>query len=240
MSLLLLFNQSLSDSGAVGQDVLDLMELLNQELQLQPGEADVTKGLLALNAAQDFFESLASQQPGILGSQVGSFTTTANTETITFPLGLMRVDRIDLMDTSVTPNVPKYQLKNPKKAGGHAGSNRWPWNLLNTSGTGEPYMYWTNGRTIYLNPIPADAYTLRWYGFAAQDNITASGNFMYPDICMLPFASFAVRLIKSGVDDPATDMISLAQETFNPVLKSLTNFNRDGAMTLNYTQNHST
>ncbi len=44
-----------------------MMELVNQELQLQAGEENVTKGLLALNVAQDYFESLAAQRPQILG-----------------------------------------------------------------------------------------------------------------------------------------------------------------------------
>lgn len=237
--LILLFNESLSDSGASGQDVLDLMELLNQELQLQAGEPDVTKGLLALNAAQDFFESIISQHPNVLGSQVGTFETTSDTETITFPLGLMRIDRIDLMDLTDTDRV-KHRLHNPKTAGGHVDTSRWPWNLLNTTGSGEPFLYWTNGRTVYLNPIPAGEYTLRWYGFAAQDNITADGDFMYPDICMLPLASFAVRLIKTGVDDPTTDIIQLAKDIFDPLIDSLSNFNRDGATPLQYTQTHTT
>jgi hypothetical protein len=238
MSLLLLYNQSLSESGAVGQDVLDLMELLNNELHVQPGEPDVTRALLALNAAQDFFESLASQHTSILGSQVGEFETDTNVETITFPLGLMRVDRIDFTEDEKV----KYQLKNPKNPGGHVDMNSaWPWNTLNSSGSsGKPYIYWTNGRTIYFNPLPNDDYTLRWYGFAAQDSITAEGEFMYPDICMLPFATFAVRLIKTGVDDPATDMVTLATETFKPVIASMSNFNRDGAKPLNYTRPHST
>jgi hypothetical protein len=238
MSLILLFNESLSDSGASGQNLLDLMELLNQELQLQAGEADVTRGLLALNAAQDFFESLASQYPNVLGSQVGTFTTTANTETLTFPLGLMRVDRIDKINSD-TGKV-EYQLKNPKKPGAHVDGETWPWTTLNTVGTGEPYIYWTNGRTVYFNPVPADEYELRWYGFAAQDNITADGDFMYPDICMLPFASFAVKLMKIGIDDNAGDIVTLANETLKPVLTSLQGFNRDGATPLNYTQNHTT
>jgi hypothetical protein len=240
MSLLLLFNESLSDSGAVGQDVLDLMEMLNQELQLQAGEPDVTRGLIALNAAQDFFESLASQHPTVLGSQVGSFSTVANRDTITFPLGLMRVDAIDLMQTADTTKT-KHRLGNPKRTGGHTMSGmEWPYGLTLSTGTGEPVAYWTNGRTIYLNPVPSGVHRLRWYGFAAQDNITADGDFMYPDICMLPFAAFAVRLLKGGVDDNAQDMISLAMETFKPVILSMTNFNRDGATPLNYTQRHST
>lgn len=235
MSLVLLFNSSLSDSGALGQNVLDLMELLNQELQLQPGEADVTRGLLAANAAQDFFESLASQHPDILGSQVGEFTTEAFVETISYPLGLLRLDRVILMKDATTA---WWELKRPNKSGGHLLSNSWPWNVVNTTGAGKPYIYWTNGRTVYFNPIPDAAYTLRWHGFVAQENLTASGSFMYPDICMLPFATFAVRLMKSGVDDATQDLIQLASDTFNPVIDSMSNFNRDGAFPLIYTQVH--
>jgi hypothetical protein len=51
-----------------GQTLLDTMELLNQELQLQSGEADVVRGLLALNIAQDHFEASAAKRPNIFGS----------------------------------------------------------------------------------------------------------------------------------------------------------------------------
>ena len=78
---------------ASGQDLLDLMELLNQELQLQTGEENVARGLVALNAAQDAFEGLAALRPKILGSRTGTVTTAANTETTAFPSGLLRVDR---------------------------------------------------------------------------------------------------------------------------------------------------
>ena len=57
-----------------GQDLLDRMELVNQELQLQSGEADVTRGLLALNVAQDYLESILALHPGMMSDTTGTVT----------------------------------------------------------------------------------------------------------------------------------------------------------------------
>src|SRR3990167_9038126 len=85
---------------ATGQSLLDRMELLNQELQLQSGESDVTRGLTALNVAQDCFEARAAARPNIYGSTtpVGTVTTTVNTENTAFPTGLLRLDRLQYID----------------------------------------------------------------------------------------------------------------------------------------------
>ena len=67
---------------ATGQTLLNIMEDLNGELQLQSGEVDVSKGLRALNAAQDLFETvLATYGREVLGGTYGTVTTTASTET---------------------------------------------------------------------------------------------------------------------------------------------------------------
>lgn len=237
MSLLLLLSDSdtVSSSSSGGQDLLDLMEVLNPELQLQEGEPDVARALLALNAAQDFFESLASQHPTFLGSSSDTVSTTTGSETITFPSGLLRLDRLFLLRSDGTVESEVFPAI---RAGGHVQTGTWPWNIINSAGSGKPYIFWTNGRLIYLNPIPSATYDLRWYGFEAQDNITADGSFAYPDMCQLPFATFAVRLIKSGLDDPSQDLVQLARDTFEPVIQSLSNFIRIKAAPLNYTQIH--
>jgi hypothetical protein len=54
----------------------------------------------------------------------------------------------------------------------------------------------------------------------------------------LPIASFAVKLMKSGLDDSVTDIAQIAFETFKATLDALGNFNRDGASGLEYTQSH--
>lgn len=218
-----------------GQDLLDRMELLNQELQLQSGEVDVARGLVALNVAQDYFESLAAVRKGLLGDATGTVVTAGSTETTAFPSGVLRIDRLHLLDASTSR--PKRELDRIHRTGGHAARFRWPLNL--TSGTsGEPHGYWTNGTNIYWDPLPAGVYTVRWYGFQVASDITAGGTFAYPDIVALPIASFAVRLYKGGLDDPAQEISSLALETFTPTLNALSMFNRDGASQLEYTQFH--
>lgn len=219
-----------------GQTLLDTMELLNQELQLQPAEADVTRGLLALNIAQDYFESLVAVRKNVLGSSnpVGTVSTTASTESTTFPTGLLRIDRLQV----ITNNRPSSELRRLHRVGGQAFTGIWPWNLVSTPGTGVPSAYWTNGTNIYWAPVPDAIYTIRYYGFVAAADITASGTFLYPDIVRFPVASFAARLLKGGLDDPATDVAALANEAFKAALDTLSNFNRDGSPTYEYTTLH--
>jgi hypothetical protein len=219
-----------------GQDLLDRMELLNAELQLQSGESNVARGLLALNVAQDHFESLAAAKRNILGSSIGTVSTAASTESTAFPSGLLRIDRLHLIGQNGRPEAELIKLQ---RTGGHAVHRFWPLSLVSTSSSGKPQAYWTNGSHIYWDPLPAGIYTVRWYGFSTAVDITTSGTFLYPDIVALPIASFAVRLIKGGLDDDPRELASIANETFRPVLDALSNFNRDGAMGLEYTEVHS-
>lgn len=219
-----------------GQDILNLMEVLNPELQLQSGEVNVVKGLIALNIAQDYFESLAAARKGIKGSGVGTVATTLNTESTAFPTGVLRIDRLSMIDPNTSR--PKWDLAPMRRTGGHAFTHRWPWTYISYNGTGEPSAYWTNGTNIYWAPLPSGSHTVRWYGFQRASDITAGGTFAYDDIVALPLASFAVRLWKSGLDDAATDFASIAQETFKSTLDALDMFNRDGAVGFDYTHSH--
>jgi hypothetical protein len=218
-----------------GQDLLDRMELMNQELQLQSGEADVTRGLLALNVAQDYFESLAALRPGILGSSTGTVTTSASTETTAMPTGLLRIDKMQLLDSS---NKVVRDLYPINRIGGHAGSRFWPWNIISPSGTGSPVGYKDYGGSIYWQPLPDTTYTIRWYGFQRASAITAAGTVVYDDIVALPLAAFACQLMKAGVDDNPQDVSSLATAAFTTALDTLSLTNRDGGKGLNYTQVH--
>jgi hypothetical protein len=220
-----------------GQTLLDYMELLNQELQLQPGEANVTRGLLALNVAQDYFEAQAALRAQVFGSAVGTVTTAANTETTAYPAGLLRIDRLQLLDSGTSR--PKAELVPIQRAGGQAAATYWPLNLISNS-TGEPSRYWTNGTNIYWSPLPSGTSTVRYYGFASAATITASGTFAYPDMVAFPMAAFAASVLKVGVDDDPSSLGSLSTATFDPVLDALTQFNRDGAQAIEYTQVHST
>jgi hypothetical protein len=219
-----------------GQDLLDRMELVNQELQLQSGETDVARGLIALNVAQDYFEQLAAIRKGTLGGQTGIILTANGTETTAFPAGFLRIDRLQVLDA--TTNRPSIELKRLQRTGGHATTAFWPLNIVNSSASGTPYGYWTNGTNIYWQPLPNGVNTIRVYGFKRASDITASGTFAYDDGVAFPLSSFAVRLMKTGVDDPANDVAGLAQETFKSILDTLSNFNRDGQADFEYTQVH--
>lgn len=217
-----------------GQDLLNRMELLNQELQLQSGETDVTRGLIALNVAQDFFESLAAVRK-ILGDQTGTVTTSASTESTSFPSGLLRIDALYVLDSN---NRPKRRVDPLRVTGGHSGQYKWPLSLA-TGGSGEPERYWTNGRSIYWDPLPSGTTTLRWYGFQTASDITAGGTFAYPDLVALPLAVFAAKILKIGLDDQAQDLQSVALDVFNPALAALALYDRDGAKGLSYSELHS-
>lgn len=219
-----------------GQSLLNIMELLDQELQNQSGEANVTRSLLALNVSQDYFESLAAQRSKLFGGQTGTLSAVANEDTTVFPTSLLRIDRLQMLDS--TTLRPQYDLMPDKRAGAHIGSAVWL--DQSTTGTGNPRTYWTDGNCIYWSPVPSETRSIKYYGFISAADITAAKTFAYKDIVALPIASFAVRLIKSGVDDTTQDMTGLANETFKQVLDQMSNFRRDGAAGFEYTQVHNT
>jgi hypothetical protein len=221
-----------------GQTLLDYMEILLPELQLQSGESDVTKGLKALNAAQDWFEAVVALHPGVLGGQTGDVTTTLNTETTAFPAGLLRVDKLQYID-AIT-NRPAWDLDPIYDTGGHAPSNYWPFNVTSSGSPGIPRAYWTNGTNFYWDPVPDGTRTIRYYGFKAAADITAVGTFAYPDIVALPLATFAARLLKLGLDDPVGDLTPLASEVFEPTISALSNFRRERPQGYQYRYRHDT
>lgn len=222
---------------ATGQTLLDTMEMLDQELQLQASETDVVRGLIALNRAQDYFETLAAQHPRFKGDTTGTVATVNDTESTAFPTGVLRIDELYMLDSS---NRPEYELDNRDEEGGHAPSSGWPLVLYSTFSAGKPRAFYTDGRNIYWDPRPNGAYTVRWYGFQVATDITAGGTFLYDDIVILPLASFAVKLMRLGVGDDVADIDTLAATTFGPVLKTLSGFNRSKAARPHYTEYHST
>lgn len=220
-----------------GQTLLNYIELVNNELQLQSGEPDVVRGLLALNVAQDYFEARAAVVGKMFGSGSGTMLTVTGVETTASPTGLLRLDRLQLLDSGATKVV--RSLTKIHRAGGHRETYMWPANVVNTSSSsGAPTAYWTNGTLVYWAPLPDAVYTIRWYGFAAASDITASGTFSYPDIVAFPLAAFAARLMKLSVDDATADLSAVAEENFAAVIKTLSNAQRDGASGFEYTQIH--
>lgn len=224
---------------ATGQTLLDTMEVLFPELNLQTGEGDVAKGLIALNRIQDLFETYAATYPDFKGDQVGTITTTASVEYTAFPTGLLRIDGLDFLDP-VTLR-PSYELDPLSKRGGHAHTSSWPHSLYYTSGSGgRPSAYWTNGTRIYWSPLPDAPHSVRWYGFSAASDITAVGTFAYDDQCILPFAMLAVKLIRVGLDDSVVELSDFGAETFNTLMEALSGFRRDGSGSYQYRYRHDT
>lgn len=221
---------------ATGQTLLDTMEMLNQELQLQSGEADVTRALVALNRAQDHLEAMAAGYGKSLQSTT-AISQTANVHYTARPAGLLRIDRIQLLDSN---SRPLYNLDPDKRAGGNAIGWSWPQTLgLASTGTGKPYRYSYDRTNFYWTPVPDAANNLLVYGLVAAADITAGGTFAYDDVLILPLAGFATRLLRAGVDDAVQDVGMVAQEAFGPVLKSLSLANRDMAGGLEYRKSHS-
>jgi hypothetical protein len=214
------------------------MEVLDQELQLQTGEQDVTRALLALNAAQDWFETLAAQEPRFMGDTIGTVNSAAAVERTAFPTGLLRLDKLQALNPGSA--LPEYDLEPIDGVGGHLINQRWPNNLLVTTSPGRPDSYWTDGAFIYWAPLPDDAHTFRWYGFSAKTDITAAGTFLYSDAAALPFASFATRIMSIGIGDSSFDSSTLAREAFGPLIKSLSNFQRERAPMPLYRYQHDT
>lgn len=219
-----------------GQDLLNQMELLFPELQLQSGENSVTKGLRALNAAQYYFESLMAIEAEIMGDSTGTVTTSTS-ESTPYPAGLLRLDRLQFIDPS-QPDRPAWDLEPIRRTGGHIMTPGWPYNVLNfvtaNGGGGKPVAYYTDARNIYWVPRPDQAYTIRWYGLQAAADITASGTFAYDDRAMLPMAIFAVRILRTGLDDPIENYMELAKEVFDPTIKMLSNYKRERAAGYDY------
>lgn len=221
-----------------GQTLLDLMNVLDRELLVSSGEPDVTRALVALNAGQDYLESLLARTPGTKGDTTGTLTTSAATETTAFPTGVLRIDKLQYLDPSTSR--PVYDLFVVRRTGGHIWNRRWPFNILRSANPGSPQGYWTVGKLIYWDPLPDGTHTIRWYGLQRAADITTGGTFAYDDEVALPLASFAVKLLRIGLDDGADDHSILAEQTFGPVLRNLAQVNRDGAVPLTYSRSHDT
>jgi hypothetical protein len=208
---------------ATGQTLLDTMEVMDRGLQLQSGETGVTLALRALNASQDHFESMMALHPNVMGSSVGTVTTTASTETTAYPTGLTRLDRLQFIDPDTSR--PAWDLDRIGPVGDHYSSSGSVYAQSET--TGRPARYWTNGVNFYWDPLPNGTHTIRYYGMKAASDITAAGTFAYPDIVMMPIMQFAVRMLRIGKDDESGPVVDLGMQVFGPVIQSMTRFNRD-------------
>ena len=221
---------------STGQDLLNRMELLHPEMQLQPGETDVVKGLLAANIAQDYLESLLALTPQAFGDSSGTLVTTPQSETTPYPDGVLRIDSLWRLDDL---GRPSYPIEMAQDTGGHLNYTPWPESIAYAT-YGMPSSAWPNGRQIFWGPIPDLAYSVRWYGLQQQPDITAAGTIQWTDICLAPMATFACKAYRVGLDDSAAQLTSLASDLFEPVIKTLTNFRRDVPTRLTYSRVHVT
>jgi hypothetical protein len=222
---------------ATGQSILDLMEIVDRGLQLQSGETGVTLALRAVNASQDYFESILALDPNVLGSTVGTVTTSADTENTAFPSGLLRIDRLQFIDP--TTSRPSWDLDRVGYTGDYFQSGTLaPTLQYNVTTTGRPVRYWTNGTNIYWDPLPDATHTVRYYGFKAASDLTAGGTFAYPDIALMPIATYAAKLLRVGKDDDIQGVTLAAAEVFKPAIDALTRFNRDRAPGYDYRYFH--
>ncbi len=211
------------------------MEVLDNELSVQTAEPDVDRALVAVNAAQDLFEAVVATRPDLLGGGIGTVVTAASTEVTAFPPGLLRIDRLQFIDPAT--NRPGWNLERIFTVGGHLRTAFWPIGVATTT-SGRPTRYWTNGTSIFWDPLPNGIHTVRWYGFSSAARVTPDGTFAYPDIIMLPLASMATKLLSMGVGDDATEVNALAEQVFGPAVDALSRFNRDGAVGMTYTRFH--
>ena len=221
---------------ATGQTMLELMEVMDRGLQLQSGETGVAKALVALNAAQDHFESILALEPNVHGSSIATLTTTASQEYTTYPSTLMRLDRVQYIDP--TTSRPGWDLDRVGAVGDyHSGNATFQ---ASTTTTGKPVRYWTNGSNIYWDPVPDDTHTIRYYGLVTASDISAAGTFSYPDMALMPMATFATKLLRVGKDDDPTGISELGAQVFGPVVQALGRFNRDRAPGYDYRYTHTT
>lgn len=220
---------------ATGQTILDTMEVLNNELQLQSGEADVTRALRAVNVAQDYLESLLVARRFALPVTITTGSVTAGSATTTFPTGFLRVDRVQMLNrTTLLPEWDLTKLPGPPLQARNTLSN-----LLVPSG-GRPMAYWSTGSLIYWDPVPQENDTVRIHGLQAASDVTASGTFAYPDYTIIAVAAFAAYLMKIGVGDVPQDIVSVAKTTFEPVLDQMDGFLADSSPEPVYRDTHIT
>ena len=221
---------------ATGQTILDVMEVMDRGLQLQSGESSVTLSLRAVNVAQDHLEALLATAPNSYGSTASTVTTAASTETTTFPTGLLRIDRLQYIDSDTSR--PGWDLDWVGYTGDQNDKTALGLLLGSLGTTGKPQRYWTNGPAIYWGPLPNAPHAVRYYGLIAADDITTSSTFAYPDVAIGPVADFATRMLKIGKDDDPTPISQLGLDMFGPVLAQFGRFNRDRAPGYDYRYLH--
>lgn len=220
------------------EELLALMPMFNNALRVGNGEKDEQLAILALTTAQHYFETIAATYGRVLGSTI-TVSPSTNTETTTYPTSLLRLDSVWLLDS--TTLQPIRRLARIETSGGHAPSLPWPLQLVMQASTGAPVSYFADMRNFYWLPLPDQAQTLRVYGLLEQDEfVTRLSTFNYPARCKAPLASFAVKILKTSVDDDTSGVDALAAAMFGPLMKGLKSFDRSEPHGRSYGEVHDT
>jgi len=197
-------------------DLLARLQVLNNGLDIGVNGDDEQRALFALDMAQDYYETVAAVQGGIVNGSA-TLSTTGMQGYTTWPAGLLRVNSLHYADG--TGEVDWLD-----EVGGHLDAPR-PWPLLVTvsASPGKPGQAWgIPDDRIYWAPAPDASYNLIAFGFVAKTDLTTRAvTFGHNNLVALPLVAFANRLLKAGIDDPTEEMSALANETFLPVIRAL-------------------
>lgn len=227
--------------GGTVQDLLNTMALVNNELQITPGGADVANGILALTHAQHYFEMMASSMPRVLstGLVANNVATALNIETSPWSSMLTRLDAAWYLDNN---GNPVRKLKRIVEFGGHVPSLPWPLQIaLTASWGGAPFGYYADMNQFFWLPRADNIYAIRIYGFFTQaEFVLATDNFNYPPACKLPIAQMAARMLATAVGDDSMEYDKLAAIVFRPLLRQLRKFDRSEPMPRFYSEFHTT
>lgn len=222
--------------GGTVAALLATCKILNNELKIDAGGRDEIRAIMALTEAQHHLENIAASMAGVL-QQTITVTSTANTETTTKAASLLRIDGIWILDSAGTPIT---QLERIEEVGGHTPNLPWPFTLA-SSATGALGGYYASFDQFYWLPRPSAASTMRVYGLIEKDEWTArTDDVDYPTRARLALATFAVKLLRIGVDDDIVDLDRLALQTFTSLLRSLSNLDRSRAQQRQYSEYHTT
>lgn len=216
------------------------MKMLDNGLEINLADAtgrQEAAAIRALTSSQHTFENIIATRPRTLETEITTVSTTALGEKTVWPTNLLRIDEIWLLDSAGKQLRRLYNIDEP---GGHAPSYPWPISVF-PGPTGAPYAYYANQQNFYWLNLPDAIYNFRIFGLIEQAEFTARANaFNYPARTRLAVAEFAIRLMKTGLDDDTDELDKSAQRIFAPVLKSLRNFIFSGPKGRTYTQPHFT
>jgi hypothetical protein len=222
------------------QTLFDRMSLYDNQLSLIVGGDDVTRALTAINLVQDWWEMRAALRGGACQT-ADTFTTTANTETTTWPTNLMRLDSLFRLDANGYQVAEMHPIQ---RDGGHRPGLSWLARIsAGVASVGAPGGFYAKGQAglIYWAPTPDAVYTMRGYGLWAADDYTAAANtFAYPDAVALGIVPFAVKLFRTGLDRDLGPTHQAANAAFDDALDLFENQVDMGADSRVYTEFHDT